>query len=111
MPIKGLRSHSPATSRRDSVPLTLAWVLLVLYFVGSLIILLDVVIKKLDIVFGSNHKERSSEEDVEVKLIRINFILVVVCFHVYAALLLALKLEQVTARRWRSSKEEQSSLA
>lgn len=98
---QGLCSHQRYP---DSAPLAILGLLLILYFVGVMVMLLDVVIRKLDLVFGSSHVERSGKEDVEIKLIRANFILMIICFHVYAAFFLAIKLEQITARRWRGGK-------
>ena len=84
--------------------------LLAMYFIGVLILLLNEVLRKLDLVFGPHSAERSGKENVEVMFIRVNFVLVAICFHIYTAFLLAVKLEAITTKTRRGGKGHTAAL-
>lgn len=93
-------SKSPSNvplHQRDFSALGFCWWLLSLYFITVLLFLLDEILRKYGILFGSNS---NSSDSADVFMIKTAFVCMVIYLYYCFIIFLVTKLESIVSRRW-----------
>lgn len=98
-----LRRCNTPLRQRDFSVLGFCWWFLSLYFVMMLVFLLDEILRKYSIFFGSNATAKDkpdSDEDADVFMIKAALICMILYLYFCTVVFLVMKLERIVSMRW-----------